>query len=131
MRLSKTPLGTLREDPADADVPSHRLLARAGLIHKIAAGIYSYSPLMWRVIKKIKNIVREELDREGGQEILMHLHLLGVDALLSKPGTVGLEIGADRGQEARLQPQARASIGDVRSAAPSEFAQPIYQKGDV
>ncbi|MDP6423530.1 MAG: proline--tRNA ligase, partial [Planctomycetota bacterium] len=46
-------------------------LARAGLIHKIAAGIYSYSPLMWRVIKKIKNIVREELDREGGQEILM------------------------------------------------------------
>ncbi len=71
MRLSKTPIATLRDDPADAEVPSHRLLARAGYIQKIAAGIYTYSPLMWRTLRKISNIVREELDREGAQEVLM------------------------------------------------------------
>ena len=71
MRLSTTPIATLRDDPADAEVPSHRLLARAGFIQKLAAGIYIYSPLMWRVLKKISQIVREELDREGAQEILM------------------------------------------------------------
>ena len=71
MRLSTTPIATLRDDPADAEVPSHRLLARAGFIQKLAAGIYIYSPLMWRVLKKISQIVREELDNEGAQEILM------------------------------------------------------------
>lgn len=65
------PLATLRDDPADAEVPSHRLLARAGYIQKIAAGIYVYSPLMWRVLRKVSNIVREELDAEGAHEILM------------------------------------------------------------
>ncbi|MCB9891883.1 MAG: proline--tRNA ligase [Planctomycetes bacterium] len=71
MRLSTIPLATLREDPADAEVPSHRLLARAGYIQKIAAGIYVYSPLMWRTLRKVSNIVREELEREGAHEILM------------------------------------------------------------
>ncbi len=65
------PLATLRDDPADAEVPSHRLLARAGYIQKIAAGIYVYSPLMWRTLRKVSNIVREELEREGANEILM------------------------------------------------------------
>jgi prolyl-tRNA synthetase len=71
MRLSRTLFATLREDPADAEVPSHRLLARAGYVVKVAAGIYTYGPLMWRVLRKVSNIVRAEMEREGAQEILM------------------------------------------------------------
>ena len=71
MRLSTFPLHTLREDPSDAEIPSHRLLVRAGYIQKIASGIYIYSPLMWRVLKKISNIVREEMDRSGACEMMM------------------------------------------------------------
>jgi hypothetical protein len=51
MRLSKQLIATLREDPADAEIPSHKLLARGGFIVKIAAGVYTFSPLMWRVVK--------------------------------------------------------------------------------
>ena len=71
MRLSQILIHTLREDPSDAEVPSHRLLARGGFTVKTAAGLYSYSPLMWRVIKKVFTIVREELDREGAQEVML------------------------------------------------------------
>ena len=71
MRLSQILISTLRDDPADAEIPSHRLLARAGLIVKIAAGVYTYSPLMWRVVKKFAEIVREELDREGANEVML------------------------------------------------------------
>ncbi|HEB52442.1 MAG TPA: proline--tRNA ligase [bacterium] len=71
MRLSQILIQTLREDPADAEIPSHRLLARAGFIVKTAAGVYTYSPLMWRVIKKFAQIVREELDREGANEVML------------------------------------------------------------
>jgi prolyl-tRNA synthetase len=71
MRLSKILISTLREDPADAEVPSHRLLARGGFIVKVAAGLYTYGPLMWRVLRKVMHIVREELDRAGAQELMM------------------------------------------------------------
>ena len=71
MRLSQLLIVTLREDPADAEVTSHRLLARGGYIVKVAAGVYTYAPLMWRTLKKVSEIVREELDREGAQEIMM------------------------------------------------------------
>jgi prolyl-tRNA synthetase len=71
MRFSQILIHTLREDPSDAEIPSHRLLARGGYIVKTAAGLYSYSPLMWRVIKKFFAIVREELDREGAQEMML------------------------------------------------------------
>jgi prolyl-tRNA synthetase len=71
MRLSQMLIHTLREDPADAEIPSHRLLARGGYIVKVAAGIYTYSPLMWRTLKKMANIIREEFDRVGAQELMM------------------------------------------------------------
>ncbi len=71
MRMSKLFVQTLRENPADAEVISHKLLVRAGYIRKLANGIYNYLPLMWRVLKKIENIVREEMDRAGAQELLM------------------------------------------------------------
>ncbi len=71
MRLSQLLITTLRDDPSDAEVPSHRLLARGGYIVKVASGIYTYSPLMWRTIKKVRQIVIEELDRAGAQEMMM------------------------------------------------------------
>jgi prolyl-tRNA synthetase len=71
MRLSQILISTLRDDPADAEIPSHKLLARSGFIVKIAAGIYTFAPLMWRVVKKFSQIVREELDREGANEVML------------------------------------------------------------
>lgn len=71
MRVSALMLPTLREVPAEAEVISHKLLVRAGMIRKSAAGIYSYLPLGWRVMQKIAAIIREEMDRAGGQELLL------------------------------------------------------------
>ncbi len=71
MRMTRLFSHTLREAPGEAEHDSHRLLLRAGLVQQIAAGVYSYLPLGWRVLRKIEQIVREEMDRAGGQEILM------------------------------------------------------------
>ena len=69
MKLSKSFFRTLREVPNEAEIPSHILLLRAGMIKKTAAGIYSYMPMGYRTIRKIENIVREEMDAKGAQEI--------------------------------------------------------------
>ncbi len=71
MRLSKLFGKTLRQEPAEAETPSHRLLLKSGMIHQVAAGVYSYLPLAWRVLRKIENIIREEMDQAGGQELMM------------------------------------------------------------
>ena len=71
MRLSQILISTLREEPADAEIPSHKLLARSGFIVKIAAGVYTFAPLMWRVVQKFAQIVREELNREGANEVML------------------------------------------------------------
>lgn len=71
MRFSKLFAPTLREVPAEAEVVSQQLMLRAGFMRKSAAGMYSYLPLAWRVLKKIENIIREEMDATGAQEILM------------------------------------------------------------
>lgn len=71
MRLSKLYMPTLREDPADAEIVSHKFLLRAGFIRKSASGIYTYLPLGYRVVRKIENLVREVMDEFGSQEILM------------------------------------------------------------
>jgi prolyl-tRNA synthetase len=71
MRMSKLLAPTLRENPGEAEVVSHQLLMRAGYIRRLASGIYNYLPLMWRVMKKVETIVREEMDKAGAQELLM------------------------------------------------------------
>ncbi|MDJ0739142.1 MAG: proline--tRNA ligase [Gammaproteobacteria bacterium] len=71
MRTSDFPLQTLKEVPADAEIASHRLMLRAGLIRKLAAGLYTWLPLGLRVLRKVENIVREEMDRGGALEVLM------------------------------------------------------------
>ncbi|MBY0449845.1 MAG: proline--tRNA ligase [Cyanobacteria bacterium] len=71
MKLSKLLAPTLRDNPAEAEVVSHQLLVRAGFIRRLSNGVYSYLPLMWRVMRKVEQIVREEMDRAGAQELLM------------------------------------------------------------
>jgi prolyl-tRNA synthetase len=71
MRLSKLFGKTQRETPAEAETTSHQLLLKAGMIHQVAAGVYSYLPLGWRVLKKIAGIIRDEMDKAGGQELSM------------------------------------------------------------
>lgn len=71
MRLSRSFGKTLRDAPADAETASHQYLTRAGFVQQVAAGIYSYMPLGWRSLTKISNIIREEMDRAGAQEISM------------------------------------------------------------
>ena len=71
MRISKLFGKTLREVPAEAETVSHQLLLKAGMLYQVAAGVYSYLPLAWRVLRKIENIIREEMDAAGGQELMM------------------------------------------------------------
>ncbi len=71
MRLSQMFFVTLREAPAEATIPSHALLLRAGYIRRIGSGVYAYLPLMWRVLRKVSQIVREEMDATGAQECLL------------------------------------------------------------
>lgn len=71
MRLSKMHLKTLREVPNEAEIPSHILLLRTGMIRKLVSGVYGFMPLGWRSIRKIEDIIRQEMDRSGGQEIHM------------------------------------------------------------
>ena len=71
MKMTNLYAPTLREVPAEAEVPSHQLMLRAGMIRKAAGGVYSYLPLAWRTLRKIEQIVREEMDAKGGQEIAM------------------------------------------------------------
>ncbi|NEP19238.1 MAG: proline--tRNA ligase [Leptolyngbya sp. SIO4C1] len=71
MRLSQMLFVTLREDPAEAEIPSHKLLLRAGYMRRIASGVYAYLPLLWRVLNKVSAIVREEMNATGAQECLL------------------------------------------------------------
>lgn len=71
MKMSKLFVQTQREFPADAEVVSHKMLARAGYIKKLTSGVYNFLPLMWRVLKKVEDIIRDEMDKAGAQELLM------------------------------------------------------------
>jgi prolyl-tRNA synthetase len=71
MRLSAFPLNTLRETPSDAEVVSHQLMLRAGMIRRLASGLYTWMPLGLRVLRKVERVVREEMERAGALELLM------------------------------------------------------------
>jgi prolyl-tRNA synthetase len=71
MRLSRFHLATVKEVPADAEIASHRLMLRAGMIRKLASGLYTWTPLGLRVLRKVENVVREEMNRAGAIELLM------------------------------------------------------------
>ena len=71
MRWSKSCIPTFKENPAEAEIPSHRLMLRAGLIRKLTSGVYTFLPLGFKVLTRIEAIVREEMDAIGCQEVLM------------------------------------------------------------
>ena len=73
MKWSQAYLFTLKDSPADAEIPSHKLLVRAGMIRKLGQGVHTYGPLLLRAIRKFENIVREELEKSGCVELLMPL----------------------------------------------------------
>jgi len=88
VRISKLLSKTLREVPADADTISHQYLVRAGMINQLVAGVYTYLPLGWRVLKKIENIIRDEMDKAGGQELSMPV---------LQPNELWIQSGRDQG----------------------------------
>ena len=71
MRTQALLLATLKETPADAEIVSHRLMLRAGMIRKLASGLYTWLPMGLRVLRKVEAVVREEMNRSGAQEVLM------------------------------------------------------------
>ena len=71
MRASQFFISTLKEAPAEAELVSHKLMLRAGLIKRLGSGLYTWMPLGLRVLRKVENIVREEMDRSGAVELLM------------------------------------------------------------
>ena len=71
MRLTQLPLATLKEVPADAEIISHQLMLRAGMIRKIASGLYTWLPMGLRVLRKVEAVVRDEMDKAGALEVLM------------------------------------------------------------
>ncbi|MCF6196063.1 MAG: hypothetical protein L3J50_05110, partial [Emcibacter sp.] len=70
MKTSRFHLVTRKETPADAEIVSHQLMLRAGLINKLGAGLYTWTPLGLKILRKVENIVREEMDRTGALEVL-------------------------------------------------------------
>ena len=92
MRWSQYPVNTTKETPADADVVSQQLMLRAGLIRKLAAGLYTWMPLGLRVMRKVENIVREEMDRSGALEVLM-------------PAAIPAELWAESGRWDKFGPE--------------------------
>ena len=97
MRVSRFLLSTVRETPAEAETVSHRLMLRAGMIRKLAAGIYTWLPLGLRVLRKVEQIVREEMNRAGAQEVLM-------------PAVQPAELWQESGRWDQYGPEARAIL---------------------
>jgi prolyl-tRNA synthetase len=94
MRLSKLFFTTLRDDPADAEMPSHRLLLRAGYLRQLGSGIYSLLPLGFRVSKRVEQVIREEMDRIGSQEMEMPVvHPADIWRASGRYDAVGPELG--------------------------------------
>lgn len=90
MRMSKLMLKTLREAPSEAELMSHKLMLRAGLVTTFAAGLYAFTPVGWRVIRRIENIIRTEMDRTGAQEVrLPELNPVELWEQSGRAGTMG------------------------------------------
>jgi prolyl-tRNA synthetase len=92
MRWSQYPVNTTKETPADAEVVSHQLMLRAGLVRKLAAGLYTWMPLGLRAMRKVENIVREEMNRAGALELLM-------------PGVIPAELWVESGRWEQFGPE--------------------------
>ena len=134
MKWTKSLIQTLRENPGDAEIDSHKLLVRAGLVRKVAGGLYAYLPLGMRALRKVQKIVREEMDAAGAQEIVTPV--LQPDVLWKTSGrwdTMGPNMFKvrDRGEHAfALGPTAEEVFTDIAKGVVSSYRQlpmTIYQ----
>jgi len=117
MRISRFHFQTLKEDPSDAEVVSHRLMLRASMIRRLGAGIYNYMPLGLRVIRKVERIIREEMDRSGAIELLMPLvqpaELWMETGRWEKMGPELLRVKDRHGRDFAIQPTSEEVITDI------------------
>ena len=117
MRISQFHFQTLKEDPSDAEVISHKLMLRASMIRRLGAGIYNYMPLGLRVIRKVENIIREEMNRAGAIELLMPLvqpaELWQETGRWEKMGPELLSVKDRHGREFAIQPTSEEVITDI------------------
>ncbi|MFZ9177364.1 MAG: proline--tRNA ligase, partial [Burkholderiaceae bacterium] len=117
MRASQFHFQTLKEDPADAEVASHRLMIRAGMIRRLGAGIYSYMPLGLRVIRKVEAIIREEMNAAGAIELVMPLvqpaELWQETGRWDKMGPELLRLKDRHGRDFAFQPTSEEVITDI------------------
>ena len=117
MRISQFHFQTLKEDPSDAEVISHKLMMRSSMIRRLGAGIYSYMPLGLRVIRKVENIIREEMNRAGAIELLMPLvqpaELWQETGRWDKMGPELLRVKDRHGRDFAIQPTSEEVITDI------------------
>ena len=117
MRASRFFISTLKEAPSDAEVVSHQLMMRAGMIKRLGSGIYTYMPIGLKIIRKVEAIVREEMNQSGGIELLMPLiqpaELWQETGRWDKMGAELLRIKDRHGREFAFQPTAEEVITDV------------------
>lgn len=117
MRASRFFVSTLKEAPSDAEIVSHKLMLRAGMIRRLGSGIYNYMPMGLRVIRKVENIVREEMDRAGAIELLMPLvqpaELWQETGRWDKMGPELLRLKDRHGREFAMQPTSEEVVTDI------------------
>ena len=117
MKASQTFIATLKEAPADAEIVSHQLMVRAGMIRKLSAGIYNYLPMGLRVIRKVEAIIREEMDRAGAIELLMPViqpaELWQETGRWDKMGPELLRIKDRHGRDFLIQPTSEEVVTDI------------------
>lgn len=134
MRWSKSYLPTYKEVPKDAEIPSHRLMLRAGMIRSLTAGVYSFLPLGYRVLRRVEAIVREEMDRTGAQEVQMPvLHpaeLYEETGRMKNFGEILFQLKDRRGRVFALGPTHEEVVTDIARAeikSYKQLPQTLYQ----
>ncbi len=127
MRASRFFISTLKEAPSDAEIVSHKLMMRAGMIRRLGAGIYNYMPMGLRVIRKVENIVREEMDRAGAIELLMPLvqpsELWQETGRWDKMGPELLRLKDRHGREFAFQPTSEEVVTDIARSEIKSYRQ--------
>ncbi|HEY7803462.1 MAG TPA: proline--tRNA ligase, partial [Orrella sp.] len=117
MRASAFHISTIKEAPNDAEIASHQLMIRAGMIRKLAGGIYNYMPLGLRTIRKVEAVIREEMDRAGALELLMPVvqpaELWQESGRWEKYGPELLRVKDRHGRDFILQPTSEEVITDI------------------
>ena len=134
MKWTKSLIQTLREDPGDAEIDSHKLLVRAGLMKKVAGGLYTYLPLGMRALNKVQKIVREEMDRAGAQEIVMPIlqpaELWKTSGRWESMGPGMFRLKDRASHDYALSPTAEEMVTDVVKSVVSSYRQlplTVYQ----